>query len=123
MTDSATGPNPAHKVKGFNGIASGVLACEAISLLLVLTVILQVSDGQYWTRLNWILVTIVGVAHFIAIFFQKFDWSIKLNVGLQVVALIVGLFVHWSMVGVVIVFMGVWGFVLYLHSLLLKRGQ
>lgn len=107
-------------MKGLRGIMSGTLVMESITILLVLTVILQVDDGVYWTTFNWVYVTAVGVAHLVMAFLQKARWAIAGNLILQLFAL-AGFFVHPSMGIMALIFIAVWWYMLHLRSNLLER--
>ena len=86
----------------------------------MLTVILQVDDGVYWTTFNWVYVTAVGVAHLVMAFLQKARWAIAGNLILQLFALD-GFFVHPSMGIMALIFIAVWWYMLHLRSNLLER--
>lgn len=107
-------------MKGIRGVMAGTLVMEAITLGLVLTVILRVDDGIYWTTFNWVYVTAVAVAMLLAAFMQRFTWSIPMNIGLQVLAL-AGIFVHFSMGIVAVIFILVWAYLFYLRKNLIER--
>lgn len=107
-------------MKGIRGVMAGTLMMEAITIALVLTVILRVDDGIYWTTFNWMYISIIAIAHLIASFIQKVSWAIPLNVGLQVLVL-AGFFIHSSMGIVAIIFIIVWAYLLYLRSNLIDR--
>ncbi|ALC06535.1 hypothetical protein CDES_10800 [Corynebacterium deserti GIMN1.010] len=107
-------------MKGIRGIISGTLVLESITLALVLTVILRVDNGEHWTTFNWVYVTVVAIAHFIAAFLARFSWSIPLVIVLQVAAL-AGFFVHTSMGIAAIIFILVWAYLFYLRSNLIDR--
>lgn len=108
-------------MKGLRGVIAGTLVMESIALLLVLTVIGRVDDGEHWTTFNWVAVTAVGVVMFLAGFVQKRSWGLPLALALQVVALIVGIMVHYSMIVMVVIFIGVWWYILVLRKNLLER--
>ncbi|QGU01481.1 hypothetical protein CKALI_02990 [Corynebacterium kalinowskii] len=107
-------------LKGLRGVMAGTLVMEAISLLLVLTVILKVDNGEHWTPLNWGFVTFVGVAMFVWAFMQKLPFALPVNLALQVLA-VVGFFVHPSMGIMGLVFVGVWAYILVLRKNLIER--
>lgn len=109
-------------MKGIRGIMAGTLVMEAITIALVLTVILRVDDGAYWTTFNWVYVSAVALAMFIAAFLQRFSWAIPMNIALQVVAF-AGIFVHPSMGIVAGIFILVWAYLLYLRSMLVARME
>ncbi|WP_293951636.1 DUF4233 domain-containing protein [uncultured Corynebacterium sp.] len=107
-------------MKGIRGVMAGTLVMEAITIALVLTVILRVDNGSYWTTFNWVYVTAVAVAMLVAAFMQRFNWSIMMNMGLQVLAL-AGVFVHFSMGIVAVIFILVWVYLLFLRKNLIER--
>lgn len=107
-------------LKGLRGVMAGTLILEAITIYLVLTVILQVSDGIYWTTFNWVYVTAVATGHLLMAFLQKLPVALPINLLLQVFAL-GGFFVHPSMGIIAILFIAVWWFILHLRSTLIER--
>lgn len=107
-------------MKGLRGVMAGTMCMEAISILLVLTVILRVDEGAYWTTFNWGYVTFVGVAMFLMAFLQSRPWALAVNMGLQVLALL-GFMVHVSMGIVAIIFILVWWYLLHLRRNLIER--
>ena len=107
-------------MKGLRGVMSAVLIMEAISLLLVLTVILQINDGNLWTPFNIWYTTGVGVAHVIAALLQRFPFAVPLTIILQVAAL-AGFVVHWSFGATALIFIAVWIFLFYLRSVIVQR--
>ncbi|QGU08047.1 hypothetical protein COCCU_10640 [Corynebacterium occultum] len=107
-------------MKGLRGVMAGTLVMEAITLYLVLTVILQVSDGVYWTTFNWVYVTVVATAHLVMAFLQRFPFSLPINLLLQVFAL-AGFFIHPSMGIVALLFIAVWWYLLHLRKTMLER--
>lgn len=107
-------------MKGIRGVMAGTLVMEAITMGLVLTVILRVDNGAYWTTFNWVYVTAVAVAMFLAAFLQRFSWSIPMNIALQVFAL-AGVFIHYSMGIVAVIFILAWAYLFYLRNNLIER--
>ena len=102
-------------LQGLTSVLSGTLVMEAITIFLVLTVILKIDDGAYWTTFNWVYVTVLGVLHLVAAFVQKKPWALWLDLALQV-PLIFGFFVHWSVTAVGIIFGVLWFFVVKMRS-------
>lgn len=107
-------------MKGIKGVMAGTLVMEAITIALVLTVILRVDEGSYWTTFNWMYVSGLALAMFVAAFLQRFSWSISLTIALQVLAL-GGFIVHPSMGIVAVIFILVWIYLFYLRSNLIER--
>ncbi|MDK6259354.1 DUF4233 domain-containing protein [Corynebacterium frankenforstense] len=107
-------------LKGLRGVMAGTLVMEAISFALVLTVILRVDGGAYWTTVNWVSVTVLSLAFLVLAFLQRYSWATTAVVVLQVVAL-AGFLIHPSMGIVALLFIAVWAYILYLRSNLIER--
>lgn len=107
-------------LKGLRGVMAGTMFMEAISILLVLTVILRVQEGALWTPFNWGYVTAVGVTMVILSFLQGKKWIIPVNIGIQVPALL-GFFIHPSMGFMALLFVLVWWYLLTLRKNLIER--
>lgn len=107
-------------LKGLRGIMAGAMVMEAITFYLVLTVILRVDNGAYWTTFNWVFVTAVATAMLILSFLQSKPWAIKANIGMQIVAL-TGFFIHPSMGVVAVLFAAVWWYIMFLRRNLIER--
>lgn len=107
--------------KGLRGVLAGVLILEAITIFLALTVILQVDGGQYWTTFNWGFIVVLGTAHVVLAFLQRFDFALPAALVLQAIGFVGGLFVHWSLSAVMFIFLLVWWYVLRLRKNLLER--
>lgn len=107
-------------MKGIRGVMAGTLVMEAISFYLVLTVILRVDEGSYWTTFNWVYVMVTATAMLVMAFLQKTRWALPVTLALQVVAL-GGFAVHVSMGVVAVIFVLVWWYVLHLRSSLIER--
>lgn len=126
MSDENYGPlgkghEPAKDpMKGFNGVVSGVLILEAITIFLSLTVILKIDDGQLWTAFNWGYITALGAAHTVLAFLTRFKWALPVAVILQVF-LLAGIYIHWSVFAIGVMFAVVWWFVLTLRRNMIER--
>lgn len=107
-------------MKGIVGVFSGAMCMEAITFYLVLTVIARVDNGEYWTTGNWVFVTALATVMLVWAFFQRSRWAIPMNIALQVVAL-AGFLVHPAMGIVALLYIAVWGYILYLRSALIER--
>ncbi|CAB0871219.1 hypothetical protein FRC0393_01888 [Corynebacterium diphtheriae] len=126
MSDEQYGPlGPGHApvkdpMKGLRGVMTGTMMMESISFYLVLTVILRVDNGAYWTTPNWVYVTAVSTVMLLLSFLQGKKWALGADIGIQVFAL-AGFFVHVSMGIMAIVYIAVWWYLLYLRKNLLER--
>lgn len=107
-------------MEGLTGVLAGTLIMEAITILLILTVILKIDNGALWTTFNWAYVTVLGLAHVVVAFFQKRPGMLWVDLALQV-PLIFGFFIHWSVTVVGITFGIVWFFVIKMRSEMLQR--
>ena len=107
-------------MSGLTGVLAGTLIMEAITVLLILTVILKVDGGEHWTTFNWVYITVIGLAHVVMAFFQKKPAALWIDLALQI-PLIFGFFIHWSVTVVGITFGIVWFFIIKLRSEMLQR--
>lgn len=101
-------------MRGLAGMMSGTLIMQAISIFLGLTVILKIDGGVYWTTPNWVTVTVLGALHVVAVFFVRKPWAITMILVLQALGLLM-FFIHWSIGVIMLLFIGVWAFMLYLR--------
>ncbi|MFF0607600.1 DUF4233 domain-containing protein [Nocardia tengchongensis] len=104
--------------KGLRGVMAGTLVLEAITVLLALPVISAVGGGLHW----WSVLYVVGLAvvMFLGAGVQRRSWAIPFNLALQV-ALLLGGFIHISILVIGVVFVAVWVFVLFLRADVKKR--
>ncbi|MEV6099292.1 DUF4233 domain-containing protein [Nocardia sp. NPDC051981] len=121
MTSDATPdvPPPATDPwKGLRGVMAGTLVLEAITVLLALPVIGAVGGGLRW----WSILYVVGLAvvMFLGAGLQRRPWAIPFNLALQA-ALLLGGFIHLSILVIGVVFVAVWVFILFLRSDVQKR--
>lgn len=107
-------------LKGIRGVMAGTMVLEAITILLALTVILKVDEGAYWTTFNWVYLTVLGLAHLVLAFLQRFRWSLPMNLVLQLFVL-AGFFVHPSVGIIAVIFLLVWWYLLHLRSNIIQR--
>ncbi|MEC3915386.1 DUF4233 domain-containing protein [Nocardia sp. CDC160] len=106
--------------KGLRGVMAGTLVLEAITVLLALPVISAVGGGLRW----WSVLYVVGLAviMFLGAGLQRRPWAIPFNLALQV-ALLLGGFIHLSILVIGVVFVAVWIFVLFLRADVKKRME
>ncbi|WP_260853176.1 DUF4233 domain-containing protein [Corynebacterium glyciniphilum] len=120
MSDNTTPLGPAHEMqvdpfKGLKGMMAGIMLMEAITVLLVLAVVGVVDDGAHATVFNMTYVAVLGVAMVVASFLQFRPWADKMNIGLQVFA-VLGVFVHPTMLFVAILFILAWWYTYHLRA-------
>ncbi|MDK6492869.1 hypothetical protein HMPREF3145_00445 [Corynebacterium sp. HMSC05C01] len=126
QTQQEMGPlGPGHApvkdpMAGLTGVLSGTLIMEAITILLILTVILKVDEGEHWTTFNWVYITVVGLAHVVMAAFQRKPGALWIDLALQV-PLIFGFFIHWSVTAVGVIFGIVWYFIIQMRSEMIQR--
>ena len=126
IEDIQMGPfGPGHEpatdpLKGLRGVMAGTHILEAIVILLGLTVVTRIHDGEYSTTFNIVYVSALGVAMIAAAFLQKMRFADALNIGLQVFA-IVGFVVHPSIGAMGLLFAAVWWYIYHLKKNLLER--
>ena len=108
-------------LKGFNGMVSATLVLEAMSIFLGLLVVLKIDGGSYWTTFNWLFITILGLFHLVMLGFTRKPWAISTIMVAQLVGAIGGILVHWSITAIMILYLAVWGFGLYLRSIIVER--
>ncbi|AYF74114.1 DUF4233 domain-containing protein [Nocardia yunnanensis] len=106
--------------KGLRGVMAGTLVLEAITVLLALPVISAVGGGLRW----WSILYVVGLAviMFLGAGLQRRPWAIPFNLALQA-ALLLGGFIHLSILVIGVVFVAVWIFVLFLRADVKKRME
>ncbi|WP_405498864.1 DUF4233 domain-containing protein [Nocardia sp. NBC_00511] len=99
---------------------AGTLVLEAITVLLALPVLSAVGGGLHW----WSTLYCVGLAliMFLGAGMQRRPWAIPFNLLLQV-ALLLGGFIHLSILVIGVVFAAVWLFVLFLRADVKKRME
>ena len=109
-------------LKGLNGVLSGTLIMESLTVFLILLVVLKVDDGAHWTTFNWVYITVIGLAHAVMAFVQRLPGALWINLALQV-PLVFGFFVHWSVTAVGVMFAVVWFFVIRLRADIIARME
>lgn len=110
-------------IKGLSGVLSGTLIMESITILLCLTVILKINDGELWTTFNWVFITVMGLVHFFVAFTQRRPWALWLDIALQVPLIIPGFFIHWSVGAVGVMFGIVWFLIVKMRADILERQR
>ncbi|MCT1411340.1 DUF4233 domain-containing protein [Corynebacterium sanguinis] len=109
-------------LKGLNGVLSGTLIMEALTVFLILLVVLKVDGGAHWTTFNWVYITVIGLAHVVMAFLQRLPGALWINLALQI-PLVFGFFVHWSVTAVGVMFAVVWFFIIRLRADIIARME
>ena len=107
-------------MKGLRGVMAGTLIMQAISVLLGLTVVTRISEGQINQTFSVVYITVLGLALIVMAFLQKKKWALKANIVLQVFG-ILAIFTHFSMGIVGIFFALVWVYIFNLRKNLIER--
>lgn len=127
MSENETPLGPAQDMqvdpfKGLKGMMAGIMIMEAMTILLVLAVIGVVDDGAHATTFNIGYVTAVGLAMVVASFLQFRPWADKMNIGLQIPA-VLGVFVHPTMLFVAVLFILAWWYTYHLRANVKSRME
>lgn len=109
-------------MKGLRGVMSGTLIMQAISVLLGLTVVTRISDGQINQTFSVVYISILGIAMIVMAFLQKQPWALTANIVLQVFG-VLAVFTHVSMGVVGVFFALVWAYILHLRKNLIQRME
>lgn len=108
--------------KGLRGVMAGTLILEVIVVLLALPVVAKLGGGITWLSGGYIGLLTLLMA--LGAGLQRRPWAVPYNMGLQI-AFIAGWFAHPSIGWLGLLFLVVWGFILYLRrdiSFRLERG-
>ncbi len=109
-------------LKQFNGmVTANGLTMELITLVLALPVLRMLYEGSLWTAPNIAFVVGLIVVHVGLFAFMRKPWVLTAILGVQIVGAIGGLFVHWSITAIMIVFGLVWLLAIYLRSIIVAR--
>nr|WP_120491214.1 DUF4233 domain-containing protein [Corynebacterium lactis] len=109
-------------LKGLRGVMAGTLVMQSISVLLGLTVVTRIADGQINQTFSVTYISILGIALFVMAFLQKKRWALVANIVLQVFG-VLAIFTHVSMGFVGIFFAIVWMYILHLRKNLIQRME
>ncbi len=116
-------PVPPDPMKGIRGVFAATLVLESIVVLLALLVLPKVGDGA--TPLGVGVIAAVAVLMIVASGLQRRPWGLGIALALQVAVLACGFFVP-ALVAMGLVFVAVWGGLLYLRrdvALRMERGE
>ena len=114
---ASTRPDP---LRGLRGIFAGTLVMEAIVVGLALLVVGRFSGGldgpAGWYTLG------LALGMLVAAFVQQYPWGLGLALTLQV-AMVAGWFAHPALGVMGLLFVAVWGYLLYVRSAVLHRSE
>ena len=113
-------PVQADPLRGLRGIFAGTLVMEAIVVGLALLVINRIGGGLA-APAGWYTVGL-ALAMVVAAFVQRHSWGLGLALVLQV-AMVVGWFANPALGALGLLFLLVWGFLLYLRWAVTRRQR
>lgn len=105
-------------LQGLRGVFAGTLVMEAIVVGLALLVVDRLGDGLGGPA-GWYTAGL-ALAMVVAAFVQRRPWGLGLALVLQV-AMVAGWFAHPALGGLGILFVLVWGYLLYLRWAVARR--
>lgn len=109
-------------LKSFNGmVIASSLIMESITLVLALPLLYKLYDGTLWTPFNYGVVVGALIFHLGMIAFMNKKWALTVIVWAQLLGLILGFMVHWSIAAIFIIFGMEWLLAAYLRSNLIAR--
>ncbi|MFW0784615.1 DUF4233 domain-containing protein [Gordonia sp. CPCC 206044] len=97
--------------KGLRGVMAGTLVLEVIVLFLAFPIIAKIGSGITWLSGGYL--GIVILAHIVAAGLQGRSYALKLDLALQVLVIVGGLF-QWSIAVVGVIFGCVWVYIAYI---------
>jgi hypothetical protein len=117
VSDRPVLPDP---MRGLRGIFAGVLVMEAIVVGLALLVVTRLSGGlggpAGWYTAGLAMAMVVGAC------VQRRPWGLGLALMLQLV-MVAGWFAHPALGGLGLLFVVVWGYLLYVRSAVARRAS
>jgi hypothetical protein len=107
-------------MRGLRGIFAGVLVMEAIVVGLALLVVTRLGGGlggpAGWYTAGLAMAMVVGAC------VQRRPWGLGLALMLQLV-MVAGWFAHPALGGLGLLFVVVWGYLLYVRSAVARRAS
>ncbi|MGH3513568.1 MAG: DUF4233 domain-containing protein [Pseudonocardiaceae bacterium] len=116
MSDQPVQPDP---LRGLRGIFAGTLLMEAIVVGLALLVVNRIGAG-FGAPAGWYTAAL-ALAMVVAVFVQRRSWGLGLALALQV-AMVVGWFASPALGALGLLFLLVWGFLLYVRWTVQRRA-
>ncbi len=98
--------------KGLRGVMAGTLVLEFIVFGLALPVVWQFGGGV--SSVGFVVVAVLSVLMLLAAFVQRKSWGLSVAIALQI-AMVVCFVVHPTIGGVGLMFLAIWGYMLYLR--------
>ncbi|MGC4963939.1 DUF4233 domain-containing protein [Gordonia sp. DT101] len=97
--------------KGLRGVMAGTLILEVIVLGLAFPIVANIGSGLTW--LSGVYLGVVVLAHILAAGFQGRPYALRLDLALQVLVIVGGVF-HWSIAVIGVIFLCVWVYIAYI---------
>ncbi|MGC4932538.1 DUF4233 domain-containing protein [Gordonia sp. DT30] len=104
--------------RGLRGVMAGTLILEVIVMVLTFPVVAKIGPGLTWV--SGIYLAVVTVLLILASGMQRRARALELDIGLQVLVIIGGLF-HWSIAIVGLLFLFVWLYIRYVRNDVARR--
>lgn len=109
-------------LKQFNGmVTANGLTMELITLFLVLPMLRMLAEGTLWTSLSITFVAVLIGLHMVMFVFMRQPWVLGAILVVQVIGAVLGLWVHWSITAILVIFGLVWLLAMYLRSVIVAR--
>ncbi|MYR05967.1 DUF4233 domain-containing protein [Gordonia sp. SID5947] len=97
--------------KGLRGVMAGTLILEVIVLGLAFPIVANIGSGLTW--LSGVYLGVVVLAHILAAGLQGRSYALRLDLALQVLVIVGGVF-HWSIAVIGVIFLCVWVYIAYI---------
>ncbi|MGC5258416.1 DUF4233 domain-containing protein [Gordonia sp. DT218] len=97
--------------KGLRGVMAGTLILEVIVLGLAFPIVANIGSGLTW--LSGVYLGVVVLAHILAAGLQGRPYALRLDLALQVLVIVGGVF-HWSIAVIGVIFLCVWVYIAYI---------
>lgn len=109
-------------MKSFNGmVIANSLTLELIVLVLTFPMLRMLYQGSLWTPVNIGILIFFVIAHVAMFALMRKPWVLTAILVLQLVGILAGFYVHWSIASVFIMFGMVWLLASYMRSVLVER--
>lgn len=104
--------------KGLRGVMAGTMVLEIIVMILTFPIVARVGNGLTWASGTYLgVVTLLMV---LAVGMQKRPQALNIDLALQVLVIIGGVF-HWSIAVIGVIFGCVWLYIRYIKGDVQKR--
>ncbi|NDK91655.1 DUF4233 domain-containing protein [Gordonia desulfuricans] len=104
--------------KGLRGVMAGTLVLEVIVMILTFPVVAQLGGGLTWVSGTYLAV--ITVLLILACGMQGRARALEMDIGLQFLVIIGGLF-HWSIAVIGLIFLFVWLYIRYIRADVARR--